>query len=199
LRSSTEPVAAPRDRRAARPGEVAVVARGLRLRGTGGQLTATLVPGGIDQLQGRGWVLVGRWPGPGTRWEMEEYTTYGRKIVLKLRGVDSAALAEPLLGEDILLPCNGLVDLPEGTYYIFELVGMRVRTEQGRELGTVRAIIETGGAPLLEIEPATSPRSPAGGNEILLPMAGSICKVIDRASGRIIVDPPEGLLELYGL
>ena len=175
-----------------------LVATRLTLRGAGGRLTATLVPGGIDQLKDRGWVLIGGGAGPRRRYEIEEYSSYGRKVVLKLKGVESAREAEPLVGQDILLPCNGLVDLPAGTYYIFQLIGLRVFTREGREIGTVRDVLSTGAAPLLAIDPAT-----AGGGgpreEILLPAARPICGTIDLASRRIVIDPPEGLLELYGI
>jgi 16S rRNA processing protein RimM len=87
-----------------------------------------------------------------------------------------------------------LVDLPEGAYYIFELVGMKVRTRAGRDLGDVRRVIETGGAPLLVIAAAEGGR--AEDREILVPAARSICTGIDKAAGTITIDPPDGLLEL---
>ena len=198
MKSSTDGNAPEEAAGGAGPGTLARVATGLRLRGAGGRLTATLVRGGIDQFRGREWVLVGRGPEAATRYGIEEYTIYGRRIALKLRGVDSAAGAQPLVGADILLPCNGLVDLPEGAYYIFNLVGLRVRTAQGRDLGRVRAVIETGGTPLLEIEPNTGAGASATGGVILIPASRSICKVIDPAAGSVLVDPPDGLLELYG-
>ena len=169
------------------------VATGLRLRGAGGRLTASLVPGGVDQFHGRDAVFVGRVGGPACPVEIESHAIYGRKVVLKLRGVDSAAAASAFEGLDILMPCKGLVDLPEGAYYIFELVGMRVRTRNGLDLGTVRRVDATGGAPLLVIEP------PGGRKEVLIPAARSICSEIDKHSRSIVVDPPEGLLELYGV
>ncbi|HKN47215.1 MAG TPA: ribosome maturation factor RimM [Candidatus Polarisedimenticolia bacterium] len=175
-----------------------LVATRLTLRGAGGRLTATLVPEGIDQLKDRSWVLIGGGAGPRRRYEIEEYSSYARKVVLKLKGVESAREAEALVGQDIFLPCNGLVDLPAGTYYIFQLIGLRVFTREGREIGTVRDVLSTGAAPLLAIDPA-----PIGGGgareEILLPAARSICETIDLASRRIVIDPPEGLLELYGI
>ena len=96
------------------------------------------------------------------------------------------------------MPCNGLVDLPEGSYYIFELVGLTVRTRNGRTIGIVRDVVWTGGTPLLAIEPGEG-KGPAAREEILLPAARSICTAIDLASGWITIDPPEGLLELYGI
>ncbi len=170
----------------------------LTLRGAAGRLTATLVPQGINQLRERQWVLVGRPPKPLARHRIETCSTYGRKLVLKFEGIANASEAAPLAGQDILLPCNGLVDLPEGTYYIFEMIGLRVFTREGREIGVVRDVLTTGGAPLLAIDPADAGRG-ALPEEILLPAARSICRIIDLSEGRIVIDPPEGLLELYGL
>jgi 16S rRNA processing protein RimM len=175
----------------AREGPLVAVATGLRLRGVGGRLTAVLVPGGVDQFRGRPWVLVGRAGEDAHRQEMEDYGVYGGRVWVKFRGVDSAAAAARFEGHDILMPCNGLVDLPQGAYYIFELLGMRVRSCEGRDLGTVGRVVETGGAPLLVIE-GTVP----GQGELLIPAARSICTSIDRATRVIVVDPPEGLLEL---
>ena len=174
------------------------VATRLRLRGALGRMTARLVPGGIDQLEGRDWVLVGRPGGSVRRMAIEEHALHRDNVILKFRGVDTAAAAAGLVGLDILIPCNGLVDLPEGSYYIFELIGLKVRTRGGRDIGTVRGVVRTGGTPLLAIEPGTDLGSSTQ-DEILLPAARSICTAIDVAAGCITIEPPEGLLELYGL
>jgi len=180
-------------------GDVEVtVATGLRLRGAGGRLTARMVASGVDQLRERDWLLVGRALGSTRRLRIEEYSIYGRNVVLKFLDIDDAAAASDLVGQDILIPCNGLVDLPEGSYYIFQLVGLTVRTRDGREIGKVRDIVHTGGTPLLAIEPGAG-RGTSAREEILLPAARSICTTIDVGSGCITIDPPEGLLELYGI
>jgi 16S rRNA processing protein RimM len=173
------------------------VATGLRPRGASGRLTARLLAPGIDQLAGREWVLVGPAGGPFTRYGLLEHHEYDDKVVIRLLGVDGPEAARALAGMDILLPCKGLVDLPEGSYYIFELVGLRVVTLAGRALGTVRDVVETGGTPLLAVRP--DPGVGDGREEILLPVARSICRIIDTRSGLITIDPPEGLLELYGV
>jgi 16S rRNA processing protein RimM len=196
LKSSTDDDGAARD---AGSGRLVPIATGLKLRGNDGRLTARLIPGGIDQLEGRTAVYVGRGAGPWQCLQVEEYSIYGRKLVLKLEGVDSASGAEPLVGMDISMPCKGLVDLPEGAYYIFELVGLSVQMRDGRVLGTVRRVVETGGTPLLAIEPPADPANKERQGEILIPAARSICALIDIDSGWITVDPPEGFLELYGI
>ena len=180
-------------------GSLIPVATRLKLRGIGGRLTAHLVADGIDQFRGRSTVLVGRSGGPRERLRVEEYRIYGRKVILKLGGIDSADLAERLIGLDILMPCKGLVDLPEGAYYIFELVGLKVQTHDGRVLGTVRGVVETGGTPLLVIETPAGLRRGGAQEEILLPAARSICANIDIDSRCMTVNPPDGLLDLYGI
>jgi len=162
-------------------------------------LTARLIPGGIDQLEGGRAIYVGRGAGPWQCLQVEEHSTYGLKLVVKLVGIDSADQAEPLVGMDISMPCKGLVDLPEGAYYIFELVGLSVQLRDGRLLGTVRRVVETSGTPLLAVEPPAASRSEHRRDEILVPAARSICTLIDIDAGRITVDPPEGFLDLYGI
>jgi 16S rRNA processing protein RimM len=71
---------------------------------------------------------------------------------------------------------------------------MRVRTRTGRDLGTVRRVIETGGAPLLVI--VVTGAGSETEREQLIPVARSICTGIDKVAGVITVDPPDGLLEL---
>jgi 16S rRNA processing protein RimM len=170
------------------------VATRLRPRGAGGRLTASLVPGGIDQFRGREELLVGRPGGPVSRLAVEAYTIYGGKVVLKFRGVDSAAAAAAFEGLDILMPCKGLVDLPEGAHYICELVGLRVRTREGVDVGTVLSVAVTGGAPLLVV--GRGGGAAPGREEVLIPAARSICTDIDKVTGWITIEPPEGLLEL---
>lgn len=174
----------------ARPALV-TVATGLRLRGRDGRLTATLVPGGIDQMQGRRSVHVGRaGTETGREMEIESSLAYGRRLAIKFRGLDDASAAEALVGLDLMLPAGDLVALPAGSFYTHELVGMEVRTRAGRRLGTVRRVVETGApAPLLAV-------AEGDGAEVLIPAAQSICVAIERATRSIVVDPPEGLLEI---
>ena len=72
----------------------------------------------------------------GPAWPIDTYGTPRAtdNVVLKFRGIDDPTAASALAGLDILIPCNGLVDLPEGSYYIFQLVGLTVRTREGREV-----------------------------------------------------------------
>jgi 16S rRNA processing protein RimM len=120
---------------------------------------------------------------------LENAEVYRDRVVLQLQGFSSAREAADWIGSDILLQSKDLVDLPEGTYYIFRLVGLQVLGPRQRSVGRVLEVITTGGTDLLRVQGE-------GGREWLIPFARSICRRIDPEAGVIEIDPPEGLLEL---
>jgi 16S rRNA processing protein RimM len=108
--------------------------------------------------------------------------------VLTLEGVDTMDDAEALAGLELRVPESALVVLPPGTYYEHELVGCQVVTTGGAELGPVRAVESSAGPTRLVIG--------AGRGEIQVPLVDEICVVIDVAARRIVIDPPDGLIEV---
>jgi 16S rRNA processing protein RimM len=108
--------------------------------------------------------------------------------VLALEGVASMDEAATLHGVELRVPKRELRPLPEGTYYRHDLVGCEVVTTAGDVIGPVRAIEGEQGRLRLVIG--------EGRGEILVPLAEPICVRIDMEARRIVVDPPEGLLEI---
>jgi len=89
----------------------------------------------------------------------------------------------------LAVPESEAVELGEGEFYDWQLEGCRAETVEGRDLGTVREVLHTGGeAPVLVIRDER-------GRENLVPLAESICVEIDTGRKLIRVDAPEGLLE----
>src|SRR5439155_8842406 len=117
---------------------------------------------------------------------------YRDRAILQLQGVATAGEVADWVGSDILLQSKDLVDLPEGTYYIFRVVGLEVVDLRQRSLGRVVEVMATGGTDLLRVRGE-------GGRECLIPFARAICRRVDPAAGIIEIDPPEGLLELDAL
>lgn len=124
----------------------------------------------------------------GAEYQVENVWRHGESVVFKFRGVDSISAAEELAGADVTIPLEERAALPDGEYYQTDLVGCAVVTRQGEPVGTVEGWQEYGGPPLLEVN--------AGGRELLIPFARSICVAIDIAARKIVVDLPEGLTEL---
>jgi 16S rRNA processing protein RimM len=110
----------------------------------------------------------------------------GRLLVV-FDGVDGIDEAEALGRGDLRIPAAELKPLPQGQFYHHQLVGCDVVTAEGEHVGVVTAVAEAGAATL-------SVRSRRG--EVLVPLAEDICVEIDVVRRRIVVVPPQGLLDL---
>ncbi len=112
----------------------------------------------------------------------------GRPI-LGIAGIGSIDEAERLAGTELRVPESEQDPLPAGVFYYHQLIGCEVVTANGDSIGKVSAVEGTGAASRLVV---TGTRS-----EVLIPLADEICKV-DVAAKKIVVTPPEGLLEVNG-
>ena len=109
--------------------------------------------------------------------------------VIGVRGIEDMNAAAGLAGAELRVPIDRLASLPPDTFYRHDLIGCAVETAAGTVVGRVEDVEGTmGGSRLVVAE--------AGGGEVLVPLAAAICKVIDPAAKRIVIDPPTGLLEL---
>src|SRR5262245_25546072 len=108
--------------------------------------------------------------------------------VIGIAGVGSIAEAEALAGRELRVPIDRLAPLPTGTYYRHDLVGCHVETRGGRPVGVVRGVEGSLGGSRLVVESA--------GGDVLIPLASAICIEIEPVLKRIVIEPPEGLLEL---
>ena len=108
---------------------------------------------------------------------------------LALDGVDSRDAAEALRGRWVLIDVERLDPLGDGEYYQYQLVGCRVEDGDGRALGVVTGIWETGAPDVLVVDGAD------GDRELLIPAAREILREVDVAARRIVVDAPPGLFD----
>lgn len=82
------------------------------------------------------------------------------------------------------VPDDALPALPEGEYYRFQLVGLKVVARHGGPIGTLDEVLETGGNDVYRV------RTPEG-TDILLPALDDVILAVDLAAGTMTVDPPE--------
>jgi 16S rRNA processing protein RimM len=108
--------------------------------------------------------------------------------VIGIEGVETMNDAEALAGYELRVPVDRLARLPGGTFYRHDLIGCRVETRGGDRVGTVTDVEGTVDRSRLVVAGARG--------EILIPLASEICTTIDPAGKRIVVEPPEGLLDL---
>ena len=111
----------------------------------------------------------------------------GTDVLIKLAGIDSMSSAEVWRGAELAVPRAQAAALPQGRHYVFEVVGLRVITESGREVGTVREIIRTGSNDVYIVQ--------GGDREYLIPAISSVVLSIEPAAGRMVIRPFAGLLE----
>jgi 16S rRNA processing protein RimM len=110
-------------------------------------------------------------------------------LLLSIEGVESREAAEELRDTELHLDVADLPELddPE-VFYDHQLVGLTARLTDESELGEVAAVRHEG-ADLLVIRRRD-------GGEVLVPFVTAIVPTVDVAAGFLVVDPPEGLLEL---
>lgn len=107
-------------------------------------------------------------------------------VLLKFEGYPTRTEAERLRGEILFIPFAEAVPLDEGEYYLFQLVGLSVFTVDGKLIGRLTQVLETGANNVFVVE------GPSG--QHLIPDIPDIIKDIDIDGGRIVILPIPGLL-----
>ncbi|KPQ05820.1 MAG: 16S rRNA processing protein RimM [Rhodobacteraceae bacterium HLUCCA12] len=109
-------------------------------------------------------------------------------LSVRLSGVNTREEAEALRGTRLYADRSRLPSLPDDEFYHADLIGLEVLDTGGTVLGTVTAVLDHGAGDLLEIQRK-------GAQSVLLPFTRASVPTVDLAAGRIIADPPDGLLE----
>src|SRR5690606_33128124 len=95
--------------------------------------------------------------------DVERARPHGGLFIVKLAGVSDRDAAEALRGVLVQVPREDAVPLPEGSYYVFDLVGCDVVTTEGTLLGQIADVLQTGANDVYQVRDDTT------GKEILLP------------------------------
>ena len=111
----------------------------------------------------------------------------GGVVIAKVPGVADRNAAEALKGLRLYVPRSALPAPEEEEFYHADLEGLRAELAQGAVLGRVRRVVNYGGSDMLEIDRE-------GGGSVLVPFTRAIVPLVDVLGGRVVVDPPEGLL-----
>ncbi|WP_417674275.1 ribosome maturation factor RimM [Pseudodonghicola sp.] len=106
----------------------------------------------------------------------------------RLGGVETKEEADALRGVQLFAPRDRLPALPDDEFYYTDLIGLEVLDTGGTLLGRVKDVQNHGAGDLLEIQ------TPGQTATVLLPFTRAHVPTVDLDAGRIIADPPEGLL-----
>lgn len=113
---------------------------------------------------------------------------YRKGFLVRFEGVEDRTAAVGFVARYVLAPAETLGEAEEDALYYHELLGLEVETVDGQAVGRVREVFETEPSHLLEVK--------GEGRIHLVPFTKRVVVEVDRAGGRLVIDPPEGLLEL---
>jgi 16S rRNA processing protein RimM len=113
-------------------------------------------------------------------WKVKSGRLQGKLVVAKLEGCNDRDCAESLIGMQILVPRSALPPTTEGEYYWADLVGLRVHTVDGLDLGRVERLFETGANDVIVV---------VGDRERLIPYVWQqVVRDVDLVAGVMTVD-----------
>lgn len=109
-------------------------------------------------------------------------------MIMSFSGVTTREGAEALVNNDVSIREAEAAPLEADEYYIHQLYGLKVVTQDGSVLGEVRDILETGSNDVIVV-------ARRGQSDALIPMIRDVINQIDFDAGRIVITPLEGLLD----
>ena len=131
------------------------------------------------------------WDAARDQWEPRRITAaraQGGAVLVSLAGCDSVEAAGALVGRLVALPREQAWPLPPGQFYPWQLEGCQVLTEGGEVVGRVGRIERMGAQDLWVVQ--------GDRREHLIPAVAEIVREVDLAGGRVVIRPPDGLLDL---
>ena len=120
--------------------------------------------------------------------EVSSVRYFKNMVILKFKGMDNINDVEPHKGCPILVDRENAVPLEEDEYFVADLIGLSVVTDEGRLLGTLKDVLQTGANDVYVVKGETK--------EYLLPVIRQCVLDINLDEGRVLVHMMDGLEEL---
>jgi len=168
--------------------ELVTIARAVKPRGLKGEIVAELLTDFPDRFEDLEVLILVSPRGERSTKRLEEFWFQNDRVILKLADYDDVETAKELVGFEFAVPESERVPLPADHFYDWELEGCTVRAGS-ESIGTVKSVMKTGGTEILVV-------ANESGHERLIPLVDSIVVEVDTAGKMIVIDPPEGLLDL---
>lgn len=138
----------------------------------------------------RGQVLLVQLGHSSRQLRIEHSFTHKKYIIIQFQEITDMNAAEELKGALIKVNKEDLYPLPEGSFYIFQILGLKVFDREGSFLGVVKDVLVTGSNDVYVIEKDT------GGRPLLVPALKDVVLEVDLEQARMVVSLPEGLVDL---
>ena len=168
--------------------ELIPVGKIIGTHGIRGQMKLHSYSGNFDSLSAARSVVIRKPDGSLSDFAFKSAKANNGKFIISLVDFDDICAVEPLVGSEL---CIKRADLPEpeaDEYYWCDLIGLQVFTDDEILLGTVADILETGSSDIYVVQ--------GGAREYLIPAIADVVKIVDLKTGRMVVTPLDGLLDL---
>ena len=107
--------------------------------------------------------------------------------ILALEGISDRAQVEPLRGELLEAPDAEVLREDDESFFVHELIGLRVVTEDGRDLGVLSEVMQPGGNDVYVVKTERG--------ELLVPAIAEVVKAVSVREGRVVITPLMGMLD----
>ena len=121
--------------------------------------------------------------------EVQGVKFFKNMVILKFKGIDNINDIEKYKGCDLMVTREDAVPLEEGEFYLADIMGMPVISDDGRELGKIKEVLQTGANDVYVVERP-------GSKELLIPAIPPCILDIDFEANKMTVHLLEGLEEL---
>ncbi|HCF34852.1 MAG TPA: 16S rRNA processing protein RimM [Clostridiales bacterium] len=120
-------------------------------------------------------------------YQIEEVKYHKDMILIKFRGIENPEQANLLRNSYLMIDREEEKPLEEGTYYIVDMIGMDVYTDEGEKLGNIEDIFNTGSNDIYVVKSELR-------KQILLPAISDVVKNIDMENKKMVVHLISGLI-----
>ena len=119
--------------------------------------------------------------------EVSNVRYFKNLVIVKFKGIDNINDIERYKGKDLLVTRENALPLEEGEYYLADIIGANVYTEDGNLFGSLEDVIETGANLVYSVQHE--------GKEVLLPVIDDCVKEVNVEEKKVIVNIMKGLLD----
>ncbi|WP_299522254.1 ribosome maturation factor RimM [uncultured Lutibacter sp.] len=113
----------------------------------------------------------------------------GNQLRIRFEDVENEADADAILGVEVYLPLKFLPKLTGNKFYFHEIIDFDIEDVNYGYIGVITGVNDSSAQPLFEVD--------SNGTEIFIPMIDHFIKKVDRENKKIIVETPEGLIDMY--
>jgi 16S rRNA processing protein RimM len=154
------------------------IAKVLKPQGIKGEVKVQLFSDNFDDFCGRGYAYL-KDGGSYKRIAFGDIRTEPPFVYLHIDGINSRNDAESLQGAVLYIDKAELSGTQEGEYYVFDLIGLKVKDSSGNELGIIKNVLQHGAADIYEVK---------GEKNFMFPALKRVIKNVDLSGDTMVVD-----------